>query len=679
RKRLTTGAWNEKSVTLTYVGDRVIRTRSVLAKRRGRTALLVLCSLFAPMVPAWGQGPAKPNIIFILADDLGWTDLSGSATNFGYNSDFYETPNLDALATAGMAFTNAYTAGPNCTPTRAALLSGQYAPRPTNNLYTVTDLNRTGGREVPLIGPEQGLPGGGVKLSGAAITIAETLKTAAYVTAHFGKYGVGSTVGESAPLRQGFDYNFGGTAAGTPGQYHASPGAEASWAFSEKVGPELDPYAVPYTLATVPDGNPNSPLIGTRKHLTDAMTEAALDFMEANKEQPFFMNFATYAVHAPTDREQARADLLAKYDHRPPSAVGHNSPSYAALVEGLDQSVGRIIRYLETTDDPRNPGAKLKDNTLVVFTSDNGGKEPIVEELPFTDNGPLKGQKGELDEGGIRVPMIAWMPGRIPAGTVNHTPVTSVDFYPTFAGLAGADLPENYLLDGEDLMPILEDPSGQLERNAIYWHFPGYLLVNGSSGRPRSVIRIGDFKLIYNYEHPYDDEIPPFELYNVGTREAGFESIVPNDLGETVNLALDPFWSDVVEIFSDRLSKWLSETGAALPVDAVTGKRVDYPGQMTGDLDGDGDIDFDDIDTLILGLTKPADYEDLYGISPMVRGDTERDSDFDFDDIAFFVPLLRTGPAAAQAVPEPSTLVLLVVAWGVSLLPIKRRSGRRVP
>ena len=181
------------------------------------------------------------------------------------------------------------------------------------------------------------------------------------------------------------------------------------------------------------------------------MTEAAIDFMETSKSRPFFVNFSHYAVHIPIDDAQARSDLLAKYKSKPPGSTGHNRAGYAALVEGIDQSVGGLVEYLTAADDPRQPGAKLIDNTLVVFYSDNGGVDGL------TNNDPLKGGKQELTEGGIRVPMIASLPGRIAAGSVNHTPVTSVDLYTTFSALAGAALPEDYVLDGENLMPILED------------------------------------------------------------------------------------------------------------------------------------------------------------------------------------------------------------------------------
>jgi len=580
----------------------------------------------------------QPNIVLILADDLGWTDLSGGRTNLGFSSDFYETPNLDTLAAEGTAFTNAYSAGATCTPTRAAILSGQYAPRPTNHLYAVSNLNRTNGQVVPLVGPEQGLPGGASLLTDDAITIAETLQTAQYRTAHLGKWSIGSTTGATAVLNQGFDVNFGGTRSGTPASYHAVQTA-TGWEFDSKVGPDLDAYATPYTQTSAPDPS----LVGTPKHVTDALTEAAVDFMEANKSQPFFVNFSHYAVHIPIDNAQARSDLLAKYQAKQPGSTGHNRASYAALVEGIDQSVGEIVEYLETTDDPRYPGSPLSANTLVVFYSDNGGVDGL------TNNDPLQGGKQELTEGGLRVPMIAWMPGRVQAGVINDTPITSVDLYTTFTDLAGADRPENYILDGENLMPILEDEAATLTRDAIYWHLPGYYLMGTYDQRPQSIIRKGDFKLIHNYEYAYDATVPEFELYDVAS----------TDLGETNNLS--DTMPELATAMAQELALWLWDTGAELPLDAVTSLPVDYPGQRTADMNGDEKIDFDDITTFVQALNDGATYQTEYGVPAELRGDTNKNRRFDFDDIAGFVTILNGGflGGSVQSVPEPSTLQLL--------------------
>ncbi|MFV1965321.1 MAG: sulfatase [Pirellulaceae bacterium] len=570
---------------------------------------------------------AQPNIVFILADDLGWTDLSGGATNRGNGSDFYETPNLDALAASGVAFTDAYSSGPNCTPTRASLMGGQYAPR--TGVYTVSHLNWTNGQTLPLVGPENV-----TRLQESAITIAETLKTVGYVSAHFGKWNIGPSSGLQSPISQGFDYNFGGGGWGQPGQYHAQQVGDG-WEFAPEIGPEMDAYA------------------SAGKHITDALTDATLDFMQSNKSQPFFVSLNHYAVHTPVTPAEARADLLAKYQAKTPG-IRHNNASYAALVEGLDESVGRIVAYLSATPDPRTPGQMLRENTLLVFYSDNGGEDSL------SINSPLKNGKRYLDEGGIRVPLIASWPGRITSGVVSSEPVTSVDLYPTFTDLAGAARPAGYVLDGEDLMPLLDGSATALARDSIYWHYPGYLLKGDRDVRPRSVIRQRNLKLIHNYEFAFGVDVPEWELYDVGG----------DDFAEQTNLALDPAWAGVVIELGTDLANWLWNTGALLPLDAATGLRVDYPGQRTGDLDGDGDVDFRDIDAFVVGLNDPNGFVERYGVAAGVRGDVNRNYTFDFDDIPSFVDMLSN---SSSPIPEPCSSAL--VAVGVLCLFVSQ-SGR---
>lgn len=488
---------------------------------------------------------AKPNVVFILADDLGWSDTSNSRTNLGNPSDFYETPALERLSLEGMAFTNAYTNGPNCAPTRAALLSGAYGPRPTNNVYNVGNLNR-GGRKQLLVGPSQGLPSGADSIPNSAFTMAEMLQKAGYTTAHFGKFHVAERgTAESDIVRfHGFDENFGGSSSGSPGQYHAEQEV-----FSDKIGSALDAFAARYTQAYVDTKlKPYSrgvsesaidALVGTEKHVSDAMVDAAVDFMERSKGDAFFVQYHPYAVHTPIGDTQARSDLLAKYQRKSPTKRASKA-SFGALIEELDQSVGRLINYLETTPDPRNSGDTLDKNTLVIFFSDNGGR------LSQSDNGPLKGQKGELDEGGIRVPLIAWSGNKqlVRGGVINHTPVIGVDFYPTFAKLVEGDKPAGVPLDGEDLSAILADPHAKLDRDALFWHFPGYL-VDKRNQRPQSVIRSGDWKLFYNYEDQ------SFELYDLKA-----------DIAESNNVAAEQ--PEVRRRLGRQLMEWLEKVNAPL-------------------------------------------------------------------------------------------------------------------
>ena len=515
--------------------------------------LTAVCLTASALAGPGVAGEASPNIVFILADDLGWADTSNTLTTQAPGmsapdpSDFYQTPALQRIAAEGMAFTNAY-AMQNCAPTRAAILSGQYAPRETNNVYQVGDLNRWSNNNTLLVGPIQGLPSTSDKpeedaIRKSTVTYAETLQSAGYATAHVGKFHVTKDAA-SILSDHGFDANYGGQSSGGPGAYHASNGT-----FGNSIEPGLDPYAQDYTQAYVDqnikpyaNGTPASAidaLVGTKKHVTDSSVDAAIHFMEANKTGRFALQFATHAVHSPIGDKQARSDLLAKYEALPGGAED-NDASFGALIEGLDQSVARLIDYLQTTDDPSRPGSKLSDNTLLVFTSDNGGRQNQ------SNNGPLKGQKGELDEGGIRVPLIFWSTNGdlVDGGTVNHTPVTSVDFYPTFASLASAATPTDYILDGEDLSGMIADAGVDLGRENLFWHLPGYL-AQGRDQKPQSVVRHGDMKLLYNYEDQ------SYELYDL-----------VNDIEESTNLADND--SESTARIATELLHWLDATDAPL-------------------------------------------------------------------------------------------------------------------
>lgn len=630
-----------------------------------------------------GAQSSQPNIILIMADDLGWSDTSNGLTNLGNPSDFYETPTLERLAVEGMAFTNAYTSGPNCAPTRAAMLTGQYATRPTNNVYQVGDLNRGGGGTL-LVGPPQGLPNGTDAVPAASITYAEMLQDAGYQTAHFGKFhvtGTGSSGAAQIVSEHGFHANFGGTTSGAPGAYHAS-GAQ----FASNVGPALDAYAADYTQEYV-DTNIKpfavgtstaaiNALVGTDKHLSDAAADAAIAYMEQENGSPFFLQYNPHAVHSPIGNTQARSDLLNKYQSKPPGQVDSNA-AFGALIEGLDQSVARLVDYLETTPDPRNPGQTLDQNTLVVFYSDNGGRDN------WSNNGPLKGEKGELTEGGVRVPMIAWSgnPSLVDGGTVNHTPVASIDFYPTLASLAGADAPLGWTLDGEDLSGLFSDDATELGREALYWHLPGYLVDGDRNQHPQSVVRSGDWKLLYNYEDQ------SYELYNL-----------TSDISESTNLAADN--PGVVANLGRMLMNWLVETDAPL----ATLRSGQLTLGVTGWAYADGAVTFyeDEILTIDAGeeaplllsaflneadlnsdgevnaqdwlLFRSGQERDLSGMSQLEAfrlGDIDNDGDNDIVDFVRFKNAFdfSNGAGAFQAllaVPEPSGIGIVVSAVGAA-------------
>ena len=393
------------------------------------------------------QSPSHPNVILFLVDDLGWKDVGFMGSNY------YETPNIDNLASQGMVFTNAYANAPNCAPTRASLMTGLYTPR--HGIYTVASSERGKAEDrklVPTANSKQ--------LPGHFTTIAEALKEQGYTTAHLGKWHLGES-DQTSPEAQGFDVNVGGNQAGHPKSYFS-----------------------PYNNANLEDGPEG-------EYLTDRLTDEALKFIEENQEGPFFLYFSHYSVHTPI---QGKAALVEKYKGKDADS-GQDNPDYAAMVESTDQSLGRTMEKLKELG--------LDENTLVIFFSDNGGHGAI------TSQHPLRGSKGMLYEGGFREPMIAWWPGKIDSGTLSDEPVIGIDFYPTILEIAGA-VPQEYSVDGESLIPLLYQ-KGSLEREAIYWHFPAYLegykgikhpqdLTRGWRAVPSGAIRKGNWKLIEDFE-----------------------------------------------------------------------------------------------------------------------------------------------------------------------------------
>jgi arylsulfatase A len=448
------------------------------------------CVLGSPEHP-----PVRPNIVFILIDDMGWKD--GGC----FGSKFYQTPQIDALAASGMRFTQAYAACAVCSPSRAALMTGKYPAR-----LHITDY--IPGEHVPkhsrFLVPnwEQHLP---LKET----TLATALKKLGYATAHIGKWHLGN--GKYLPQHQGFDTNIAGGGIGHPPTYF--------WPY----GSEFDPLRVPGLSER-----------GGHKgdYLTDQLTDEALHFIEANRDRPFYLNFAHYAVHAPL---QGKPELIELAGERP-GADGQNNAVYAAMLRSVDESVGRIVQKLDELH--------LSDHTLIVFTSDNGGAVHFGQP-PATSNWPLRMGKGYAYEGGLRVPLIIKVPGLTRAGSVCDTPVITMDFFPTLLELAGArKSASRKAVDGVSLAPLLRGET-TLPRNALFWHYPHYW--NGGQVSPYSVARVGDWKLIHFYETGRD------ELYNLNA-----------DLSEENNLvAANP---EKREELSARLSTWLKKVGAQMPV-----------------------------------------------------------------------------------------------------------------
>ncbi|HZZ43251.1 MAG TPA: sulfatase-like hydrolase/transferase [Tepidisphaeraceae bacterium] len=450
--------------------------------------------------PLFAATPAThPNIVFLFADDLGWTDIATGSTNFNNGNTYAQTPAIDHLATEGMSFSNMHTC-PNCAPARASLMTGQYAVQ--NGVYNVGSLDRGTGSLEPATQRSQ-------HITREAVTFAETLKTAGYITCHVGKFHVSTH--EEVTQFDGFDFDYGGgkKGDGTPHGYFAihDPKSSTGWSFVA-MAQEMDVFATPYTKEYIdqnlkPYANNNDPsvLVGTPKHLTDADADAAIDFMtkhlaSPDKDKPFFINVAFNAIHAAV---RSRRDLISKYNKIKSHDPRHPKADFAALIEGEDQAIARILKFLDDNH--------LSDNTLVIFMSDNGGS------AASTHNDPLRGYKGMFYEGGLRVPSIARLPGVIKPGTTTDQMVNMVDFYPTFCDFAGAKLPDPsvHRLDGLSFAPLLRGETDESPRTVTYYHFPGYL---DTRAFPCSTIikKLDDhknYKLIYSYEDQH------YELYNL--------------------------------------------------------------------------------------------------------------------------------------------------------------------
>lgn len=462
-------------------------------------ALCVLAFLFLlwsnTALIGQSQKDRKPNVVIILADDLGWADIN---INDPYHRKFYETPYIDQLARDGMMFTNAYSNGANCSPTRAALLSGQYYPH--QPIYHVGQPGKG-----KMIAAENGQ-----SLPSSKVTIAESLKMLGYKTGFIGKWHIGDAP-QTGPLQQGFDLNIGGFHAGNPngwpGGYHQ------------------------------PNNNPHIDDAFEEEYLTDYLSRKAVEFINENKNNPFYLQFSMYTPHSPY---QAKPELEDKYKSKT-GEKGHNHAAYAAMIESMDQSVGDILKALKDLG--------IEENTLFIFCSDNGGRGGYDflghGDNDITSNAPLKSGKGSFYEGGIRVPMMIKWPDKIASNSMSDEAIMTIDFYPTIMAAVGSHPPSGYLLDGENLLPILTGQKATLDRECIYWHFPGY---PNSPWRtsPVSVIRSGDWKLMRFYE---DEKL---ELYNLRY-----------DVGEETDLSQqNPVIRD--DLFH-KLQRWLEDNEAPMP------------------------------------------------------------------------------------------------------------------
>ena len=445
---------------------------------------------------ARAEQAARPNIILILADDLGYGELGC------YGNDFNETPYLDRLAAEGMRFTNAYTAGTVCSPTRGSIVTGQYPAR--NGI-----MDFLGANDPRYLDPDR------------FVTINEMLKTAGYHTGLIGKWHLDTTFDRipAGPDAHGFD-----EVIATETKYIAD-----------------GDYFFPYDkIETVTSGSEG-------EFLTDRLAAEAVGYIERRHEsgEPFFLYLSHYSVHTALE---APEELVRKYaqKHRDKHGEGSvnpfrrprnrahlgkpDNPYLAAMIERLDAGVGQIVDRIDELG--------IGENTVVIFISDNGGDGRVA------NNGVLRGSKTLVWEGGIRVPQIVRWPGSVEGGVVNDTPTTTVDFYPTFAALAGAELPADQALDGTDLSPVLAEAEGSLDRDAIFWHYPANTAPWPE--RAGAAVRVGNFKLIHHYDSGR------IELYDLA-----------EDPSETHDLAAER--PDVTDRLRRRLDEWRQDVDAIVP------------------------------------------------------------------------------------------------------------------
>jgi arylsulfatase A-like enzyme len=444
------------------------------------TRLLIVVGLAIGLVgPIAAQAgdiatPKRPNIIFVLADDLGWSDLAC------YGSTLHETPHLDRFARQGVRFTDAYAAAPVCSPTRASLMTGKCPAR----------LHMTIWREAAEGPPHDRRlvpPAVVANLPLSETTIAKRLRAAGYLTALVGKWHLGDA--EHYPEAHGFDVNIGGTGWGAPSTYFY-PYTGYLWGAFRYV-PHLE--------------------YGKHgEYLTDRLTDEAIKIIDHAGGQPLFLYLAHHAVHTPIE---AKADDVAHFSESLAEKGSHRNAAYAAMVRSLDQNFGRVLAHLERRG--------LAENTIIIFGSDNGGYIGDYDHQQVTDNAPLRSGKGSLYEGGVRVPLMVFWPGVTPRGAICHEPVVSTDLFSTMLTMAGLPMPKDACPDGQNLTPLLKHPETHLKRDALFFHYPHYY----ETTTPVSAVRAGDWKLLEYYEDHH------VELYNL-RRDLGEQSNLAAQMSE---------------------------------------------------------------------------------------------------------------------------------------------------
>lgn len=476
--------------------------------------------------PAIAASPQSPNIVFILADDLGWRDVGC------FGSTFHQTPHIDALARRGMRFTQAYAANPLCSPTRASIVTGLYPARVgiTAPACHVAEEKLEG--RIVAKGPPQNRAlhaDSATRLKTDYVTIAEVLKGAGYRTGHFGKWHLGPE--PFSPLQQGFDVDVPHWPGPGPAGAYLAPWKSPKFAMSAKPG----------------------------EHVEDLLVKEAVGFIHANKDRPFLMHYWAFSVHSPF---QSKPELIAKYQalaERLPAGAPQRNPLYAAMVECLDNAVGQLIRAV---DD-----AGIADRTAIIFFSDNGGvnwnamgmkkkgggfgegteqASPFAD-IPPTSNAPLRGGKASIYEGGTREPCIVIWPGVTKPGTRSDAIIQSVDFFPTLLEMCGVDKPPGLKLDGASFASALHGRPH--DRGATFCHFPHYTPASGAI--PCTWVRSGEWKLLRLFADN-EDQTDRFELYNL-----------IEDIGESKDLARQH--PERVRQLNALIDGFLKDTGAPVP------------------------------------------------------------------------------------------------------------------
>ena len=464
----------------------------------------------------------KPNVVFILADDLGFSD-----TTLFQTTDFYQTPNIERLASRGMLFSRSYSSSPLCSPTRSSILTGQSPARtgitaPTCHLPAVLTHATPGDRAAP--NQKAILPKSATRLKTEHYTLAEMFRDQGYKTAHFGKWHLG--LPPYSPLEHGFDIDI---------PHWPGPGPAGN-------------YVAPWRY---PDFDPQTP----DEHIEDRMAEEAVAFMESHRDQPFFLNYWMFSVHAPFDAKQ---DLIDKYRKNVDPNNPQRSPTYAAMVESMDDAIGTLLDGLDRLG--------IADNTIVIFASDNGGNMyNEVDGTTATSNAPLRGGKATMYEGGIRGPGIVVYPNVVDPGSSSEQVIQSSDFYPTLLEMLEVDAKPNQVFDGISIVPALNGDS--LKREAIFTYFPH------SPGIPNWLppavsVHRGPWKLIRLFHYGENGQ-HRYKLFNL-----------ESDVGEQQDVS--DAHPELVAELDAMIEDFLVETGAVLPAPNPRFNPARYDASLEG-------------------------------------------------------------------------------------------------